>query len=216
MMPHRRLPSRATADRTIGDPPANAPLGLIQRVMIRMTLVLTLGAALAACTLLTAVTWVPPQRAAHDQGLASWQARPFNSYRIALRIEALGKVCYQQIEVRGEWVRQTVANSCSSIWIDVLTVEQLFDLSEQISDLPMSRCGPPSRPCACHRVFTQRSVYYDETFGYPAAVMARSEVQFNWSSADFWRSIIEHGELPNCASQRRRLTVQVLALTPQT
>jgi hypothetical protein len=57
-------------------------------------------------------------------------------------------------------------------------------------------------------------VFYDAELGYPATVMARSEVQYNWTDPDFWRSLLDEGELPTCNPSRRRLTIQVLGLTP--
>ncbi|HWQ14336.1 MAG TPA: hypothetical protein VNL77_16170 [Roseiflexaceae bacterium] len=187
---------------------------LARRLIVLVTALLTLVAGMSACGMAAAVTWTPPERAARAEALGRWGARPFTSYRIALRVEALGKVCYQQIEVRGEWVRQTIRNTCDTIWLDTLTVEGLFELSEQIEEIPASRCAPPAQPCLCHRVFTRRGVYYDERLGYPATVLARSELQYNWTSPDFWRRLVEEGALPSCTPARRRLTVQVLALTP--
>jgi hypothetical protein len=185
-----------------------------RRLIALTTALLTLVAGMSACSMATTVAWAPPERAAREQALERWDARPFTSYRIALRVEALGKVCYQQIEVRGAWVRRMIHNTCDTIWLDTLTVEGLFDLSEQIEEIPASRCGPPSQPCVCHRVFTRRGVYYDESLGYPTTVLARSELQYNWTSPDFWLHAAEEQGLPSCAPARRRLTVQVLALTP--
>lgn len=187
---------------------------VLRRLALRVIALLTVMAGISACTLMTAVAGVPPEQSAREDALARWGSRPFTSYRIALRVEALGKICYQQIEVRGEWAQQTIRNTCDSIWLDVLSVEELFELSGQIEDLPASRCPSPTVPCLCHRVFTRREVFYDEALGYPAAVIARSEMQYNWQSLDFWRSVMKRRELPSCASAQRRLTVQVLALTP--
>lgn len=189
-------------------------MGRFRRLLVRLTLALTALTSIATCFMLTAVAWVPPERAAREAARARWEARGFTSYRVALRVEALGKICYQQLEVNGEWVRRTLRNTCDSLWLDVMTIDQLFELSEEIQELPFSRCAPASRSCPCHRVFTERGVYYDEDLGYPTTLLARSEMQYNWTSADFWRSWLRDAELPACAPSRRRLTVQVLALTP--
>ena len=184
------------------------------RLVVRLTLLLTVPAALLACGMLTAVAWAPPPAVARAQALARWEARTFTSYRIALRVEALGNVCYQLLEVRGGWVRDSLRNTCDSMWLDSLTVEELFDLGAQIEDLPGSRCGPAAQHCLCHRVFTRRGVYYDERLGFPETVLARSEMQWNVMSPDFWRILAEQRALPSCGQAERRLTVQVLALTP--
>jgi hypothetical protein len=189
-------------------------MGWIRRVILRLTLLLTVMTALAACAMLTAAASVSPARAARESALAAWEARGFTSYRVALRVEALGKICYQQLEVRGEWVRQTLRNTCDSIWLDVMTIDQLFELSGEIEELPPSRCAPSGKDCPCHRVFTERQVAYDEALGYPTTVLARSEMRYNWGNPELWQSILQESELPRCPPSRRRLTVQVLALTP--
>ncbi|MEN9936107.1 MAG: hypothetical protein RLZZ387_2686 [Chloroflexota bacterium] len=180
---------------------------------MRLTLLLTVAVAAGAWAMLTAVSWAPPNPT-RDAALAQWEQRGFTSYRISLRVEALGKICYQDLEVRGKWVRQSIRNTCDSLWLDTLTVDQLFELSDQIEQLPSSRCTPGSQPCPCHRIFTQRGVFYDERLGFPTMLLARSEMQYNWASLDFWRSLAQERDLPSCGSGRRRLTVQVLALTP--
>jgi hypothetical protein len=185
----------------------------VRTLVVRLTLLLTLLAAVSSWAMLTALGWAPPFTA-REQALARWEERSFASYRIALRVEALGKVCYQQLEVRGEWVREVTRNTCDSLWLDALTVDRLFELSAEIEELPISRCQPASQPCPCHRVFTRRELYYDERLGFPQALISRSEMQYNWPSPDFWRSLVERRELPACQSTPRRLTVQVLALTP--
>jgi hypothetical protein len=175
---------------------------------------LTVVATVSACGVSTAVAWTPPLYPERSAALGRWEQRPFTSYRIALRVEALGRVCYQQLDVRGEWVREVIRNTCDSLWVDVLTVEELFAMSEEVAEIPPSRCGPSGQPCPCHRVFTERGVYYDDVLGFPSMVLARSEVQYNVTNPDFWHQLVESRELPSCNSARRRLTIQVLALTP--
>lgn len=184
-------------------------------MLVRLTLLLTVAAAFLACGMLTAVASTATPEFAHERAMARWEGRTFTAYRVALRIEALGRVCYQLLEVRGEWVRETITNTCDTMWLEALSVERLFDLGAEIESLPVSRCGLGSQPCPCHRAFTERSVYYDEALGFPAMILARSEMQWNWASPDFWRTLAEQRELPSCARAQRRLTVQVLALTPE-
>jgi hypothetical protein len=186
----------------------------VRRLIMHLTLLLTVATAFVACGMLTAVASTATPQLAHERAMDRWQQRGFTSYRVALRIEALGRVCYQLLEVRGEWVRESITNTCDTMWLEALTVDRLFDLGAQIEELPISRCGPSSQPCPCHRIFTERNVYYDERLGFPSMILARSEMQWNWTSADFWQALAESRELPSCTRSQRRLTVQVLALTP--
>jgi hypothetical protein len=186
----------------------------VRRLMVRLTLLLTVAAAVLACGLLTAVASTGSPHFARERALGQWERRGFSSYRVSLRIEALGQVCYQLLEVRGAWVRESITNTCDTMWLEALTVDQLFDLGAEIEELPISRCGMGSQPCPCHRVFTERDVYYDERLGFPSMIVARSEMQWNWTSADFWQALADRRELPSCGRAQRRLTVQVLALMP--
>lgn len=147
---------------------------------------------------------------------ARWEARAFESYHIAVRIEALGRVCTQRLEVHGGWVRRMIENTCDGIWIEPLTVEELFELSSEIERIPPSRCVPSAQHCPCHRVFTLRHIEYDDQLGFPGTLIARSEVQFRPAGADFWRHLIEQGALPACRPMPRRFTIQVLSLTALT
>lgn len=186
----------------------------VHRTGAQIPLALTLLIAIMACGLLTAAARVAPTDAAHQQAGARWERHAPASYRIALRVEALERVCYQQLEVRAGWVRQTLLNTCDEFWMDVLTVDALFDLGREIEELPGSRCARGGQGCVCHRVFLQRGVYYDAQLGFPETILARSEMRWNWTSPDFWRAVAEERELPSCAPALRRLTVQVLALNP--
>ncbi len=161
---------------------------------------------LAAVDLSWGVHWV--------EARARWNAQALDSYYIAVRIEALGQVCAQRLEVRGGWVRRVLENTCDTLLVDPLTVDQLFALSSDIESIPASRCVPSPHTCPCHRVFTLRRVEYDAAYGFPSAIIARSEVQFHPLRRDFWEYLWIEGSLPACQPARRRFTVQVLALTP--
>jgi hypothetical protein len=156
----------------------------------------------------------PPRGAQWAQARARWNAQAPDSYYIAVRIEALGRVCAQRLEVRGGWVRRVLENTCDTLWVDPLTVEQLFALSSDIESIPASRCVPSPHTCPCHRIFTLRRVEYDAEYGFPSTIIARSEVQFHPMRRDFWEHLWTEGNLPACQPARRRFTVQVLALTP--
>lgn len=147
---------------------------------------------------------------------ARWAAHGFEAYHLVVRIEALGQVCFQRLEIRGEWVRRTLENSCGALLIDELTINELFDLSDEIGNIPASRCVPSERQCPCQRVFTLRHIEYDAELGFPLTVLARSEVRPNLTAPDFWQALSDEGELPSCPAAPRRFTVQVLSLTQVT
>ncbi|MGQ9549066.1 MAG: hypothetical protein ACUVSY_10820 [Roseiflexus sp.] len=158
---------------------------------------------------------IDPSQGAHRlEARARWNAKAIDSYYIAVRIEALGQVCAQRLEVRGGWVSRVLENTCDTLWVDPLTVDRLFALSSDIENIPGSRCVPSPHNCPCHRVFTLRRVEYDAKYGFPSAIIARSEVQFYLTRRDFWEHLWTESSLPTCQPARRRFTVQVLALTP--
>jgi len=177
--------------------------GLVSAVVLAMAYSVAAGSVSAS-----------PADDARSAALGRWEARAFTSYMVTLRVEALGRVCVQQVEVNNGWVRRSVRDTCDSLWLEAMSIEDLFVLAEEIEALPSSRCGPPGQPCPCHRVFTRREIAYDEELGFPTMVLARSELRYNLGSADFWQAMWERRELPSCTPARRRLTVQVLALTP--
>ncbi len=145
---------------------------------------------------------------------ARWNTQAYSSYYIAVRIEALGNVCVQRLEVRGAWVRRVIENTCDALWVDPLTVDELFALASDIEHIPASRCAPSPHDCPCHRVFTLRRITYDAQYGFPSAIIARSEVQFNPARSDFWTFLWRERTLPVCQPARRRFSVHVLSLTP--
>lgn len=147
---------------------------------------------------------------------ARWNAQALDSYYLVVRIEALGNVCVQRLEVRGVWVRRVIENTCDTLWVEPMTVDELFALARDIENIPASRCTPSPHDCPCHRVFTLRRIEYDAEYGFPATILARSEVRFHPSARDFWEYLWEERNLPVCQPARRRFTVQVLSLTPLT
>lgn len=163
--------------------------------------------------MLTQLTWSQAGQG-RSTALQRWSERTFANYRISLRMEYRGEYCFQQLEVQEGQLPQALRNTCDPAWLDLLTVPQLFDLSRQIEDIPTSRCYPSTRWCICQRVFSNRQIYYDDALGYPALLLTRSDLEPNWTSADFWQRLTQTNTLPNCGPAPRRLTVQVLALTP--
>lgn len=190
------------------------------RYAARLTRIGALLCGVLACVLslqlmgLAAVD--PPRGARWTEARARWNARSLDSYYIAVRIEALGNVCVQRLEVRGAWVRRVIGNTCNALWVDPLTVDELFALASDIENIPASRCTPSPHDCPCHRVFTLRRIEYDAEYGFPATILARSEVRLHPTSRDFWEHLWEEQQLPACQPARRRFTVQVLSLTPLT
>ncbi len=188
------------------------------RSFARLTRIGVLLCVVLACVLslqlmgLAAVD--PPRGARWTEARARWNAQALDSYAIAVRIEALGRVCVQRLEVHGVWVRRVIENTCDALWVDPLTVDELFALASDIENIPASRCTPTPYDCPCHRVFTLRRIEYDAGYGFPSAIIARSEVRFNPTARDFWEHLWEERNLPVCQPARRRFTVQVLSLTP--
>ncbi|MDZ4719220.1 MAG: hypothetical protein SH847_12270 [Roseiflexaceae bacterium] len=182
----------------------------MQRRIFRMTVFGILG--MVMCLALLTAMATPPQ--IHSDVRARWSAAGYGSYRLSLRVEYRGTNCYQQLEVRAGQTPRALRNTCEVAWLDVLSVPELFDLANQIEEIPSVRCMPSMAHCICQRVFSARQIDYDEMLGYPVLVLSRSYVRPNWTSVDFWENLITTGSPPNCGGPSpRRLTIQVLALT---
>jgi hypothetical protein len=150
----------------------------------------------------------PSARRAAAEG--RWAAQSFSAYRMALRIEYLNRVCYQEFEVQDEHVRKTLRDSCRVSWFSSLTVERLFDIIQRIEQAPI--CYPDSEPCAC-RLVRIGTVSYDPQIGYPREIAYRREVQPNWWHVDFWKRLWDRKNLPTC-SPTRSMRVVVSSFTP--
>jgi hypothetical protein len=170
------------------------------------------GAAMALCLMLLTGMSAAPQV---DRGVAQarWEAAGVGSYRASVRIEYRGDICFQQIEVRFGSAH-AIRNTCDVAWLDLMSVPELFDLARQIESIPPARCYPSSRWCICQRVFDARMVEYDRDLGYPTLVLSRSSMRPNWTGLDFWDRMLETRAMPQCGPTPRRLTIEVLALTP--
>jgi hypothetical protein len=184
----------------------------MQRRIFQMTVVGALG-MLVCMALLIAMATAP--QGFRIGARERWSAVGYDSYRVALRVEYRGTNCYQQLEVHAGQVPRALRNTCEAAWLDMLSVPELFDFANQIETIPAARCMPSTANCMCQRVFSARQIDYDPVLGYPVLVLSRSYVRPNWTSVDFWENLITTGSPPNCGGPApRRLTIQVLALTP--
>ncbi|HEX5689149.1 MAG TPA: hypothetical protein VFX76_04070, partial [Roseiflexaceae bacterium] len=107
-------------------------------------------ALLLSCLLIGAIDL--PQTPTEQRAAAEsrWLAQPFAAYRMALRVEYMNRVCYQEIEAEGERVRRIISDTCRVSWFSSLTVERLFELIRRVEQAPT--CYPDSEPCACRLV----------------------------------------------------------------
>jgi hypothetical protein len=167
---------------------------LTRRALIASTL-----AILLSCLLIGAIDLpqTPAARRASAQSL--WAARPFSAYRMALRVEYLNRVCYQEVEAQGERIQKVLNDTCRVSWFSSLTVSRLFDISQRLEQAPT--CYPDSQPCAC-RLVRLGTIGYDAQLGYPSEIAYRREVQPNWWHADFWERLWERKSLPTCGPTR--------------
>jgi hypothetical protein len=184
---------------------------MLRRMFYSLTVVGFIGALalFAMLFLLTGVAAAPS-----DMRVAAferWTALGISSYRATVRIEYRGDICFQQIEVRfGN--AHALRNTCDVAWLSLMSVPELFELSEQIESIPPARCYPSARWCVCQRVFNARAIEFDQDFGYPSLIMSRSQLRPNWTGLDFWQRLMQSSNLPSCGPAPRRLTIQVLSL----
>jgi hypothetical protein len=165
---------------------------------------------LPSCMLLGVMIWptTPSVRRAAAQG--RWAARPFASYRIALRVEFLNQACFQEIEVQGERVAKTISDTCQTSSFSSLTAGRLFEISERVEQAPT--CYADSEPCACQQLRIGK-IDYDTELGYPREIAYRRVVQPNWTHLDFWKRLWARRSLPTCGLTRSTRIV-VLSFTP--
>jgi hypothetical protein len=154
-----------------------------------------------------------PQRWQDAQ--ARWRKAAPDTYEIAVEVEMRGQVCHQRVEVNTFGNERLLNDTCRSSWVGALSVPQIFDLIARVEELPSSRCSPSNTDCACHRVFTERVIEYDPELGYPLLLYSRSEVQPNWTHAQFWQALADQRSIPNCTPAERILSVKVLWMTPR-
>ncbi|MFL5800427.1 MAG: hypothetical protein ACJ8CR_01655 [Roseiflexaceae bacterium] len=182
---------------------------LTQSIARRMLLICGL-LLLLSCLLLGMIAWpaTPSMQRAAAQG--RWAARPFASYRIALRVEFLNQSCFQEIEVQGERVARIISDTCQTSSFSSLTTGRLFEISERVEQAPT--CYADAEPCACRQLRLGK-IDYDATLGYPHEIAYRRVVQPNWTHFDFWKRLWARRSLPSCALTRSTRIV-VLSFVP--
>jgi hypothetical protein len=184
-----------------------------QQTLLTILMIALLGCGLSLL-LLTGIA-LPPIEAS-QAATQRWEAYGLNSYRISVRVEYRGETCFQQFTVRFGRVSEIARNSCNEAWLDILAVPELFELAQQIEDIPQNRCYPSSRWCVCQRSFSSRMIEFDEQLGYPRLILSRSDLHPNWLNFDFWERFSQTHSMPSCGPAPRRLTIEVIALTPLT
>jgi len=167
-------------------------------------------AVVLSCALLVAIDLPQTPGARRAAAQNRWAARPFSVYRLALRVEFLNRVCFQELEVQGERIQQIVNDTCRVSWFSSLTISRLFDISQRLEQAPT--CYPDAQPCAC-RLLRLGSIDYDAQLGYPSAITYRREVQPNWWHADFWKRLWDRKKLPSCGPARITRII-VISFTP--
>jgi hypothetical protein len=186
----------------------------IRRLIMRMLTVAIMVTTIFSCGTIGMASMSMPAANERAAAEARWRERTFTRYMITVRVEIRGSICLQQLEVSGAWVRRVLENTCEALWLDYMTVDQLFAMRDEVAAIPGSRCFPNGRECPCERIFTRRDYYYDPQSGFPEMIVARSEIRANWASADYWRTGWNLLAAPACDANPRRLTFQVLSLTP--
>lgn len=169
------------------------------------------GALLLAlsCTLMGVA--LPPSLAAQRAAsLERWQVRAPHSYRVLVQASFGGRLCTQEIEVRGR-EKALLHDTCGSSWLSTLAVPRLFELGARL-ETP-AECFPSRRNCVCSRLRVG-AIEYDRQLGFPGSITWRRELRPNWQHPDYIARLWETGELPNCTSAARSLHLTVIALTP--
>ncbi|MBC8078146.1 MAG: hypothetical protein H7Y32_18860 [Chloroflexales bacterium] len=180
-----------------------SPLARRGALLLIVLCVLPAGVAFAA----TAPLARTPLRLAAQ---ARWSARPFENYRITVRVESQNRACFQEVEIRG--ARNAITrDSCRTFWLSALSVARLFDLSSRLERPP--ECSPVVQSCACQRLRIG-AASFDERLGFPTQVSLQRWVRPNPGHFDFWRQLFEKRALPACGASGALVRLTVVALTP--
>lgn len=166
---------------------------------------------MVSCSGLSVLFWPQPSSHLRLQAQRHWSARPFSSYRIAIRVEYAGDVCSQALETKGENLHRILYNNCRPTWMGLTTVARLFEIGERL-DRPQP-CYSLSQICTCVRV-RQGDVIYDTQLGYPVTIAYRREIRPNVLNVDYWRRLIFFRQLPNCGPINQSVRIAVTALVP--
>lgn len=164
----------------------------------------------ASCTLMGMAAIPQSLGAQRAASLQRWQALAPPSYRVLVQVGVSGRVCLQEIEVRGAR-RSILHDTCGSTWLSTLAVPRLFELGERL-ELP-AECFPSSRNCICQRVRVG-TVVYDPQLGFPGVITWRRELRPNWQNPQYLAQLLETRTLPRCVSATRSLQLTVVSLTP--
>jgi hypothetical protein len=168
------------------------------------------SAFLLACSLLGMTPWPSTHHAQRIAAQQRWSARSFANYHITLQIERLSRVCFQELEVRGDHVR-TLNDTCDLSWMSGLSISRMFELATWMEHSP--DCYPSLRNCPCQRV-RQGEIRYDPQLGYPSEIIWNRQVQPNVDHPDFWWRTWSDLALPQCNGQPRRVRILVHSLVP--
>jgi hypothetical protein len=166
---------------------------------------------IASCAAMSALFWPQPSSHQRLEARSRWLARPFSSYRIAIRVEYAGDVCAQELETKGENLGRIVYNNCRPTWLGLTTVARLFEIDDRL-ERPQP-CYSLSQVCTCVRV-RQGDIAYDTQFGYPVAIVFRREIRPNLLSSDYWRRVIFSRQLPSCGPINQSVRIAVTSLVP--
>jgi hypothetical protein len=164
----------------------------------------------ASCTLMGMAVLPQSLAAQRVAGAERWRSHAPENYRVLVQVGVSGRVCLQEIEVRGA-SKSLLHDTCGATWLSTLAVPRLFELGERL-ERP-AECFPSSRNCVCHRVRVG-TVVYDPQLGFPGVITWRRELRPNWQSPEYLAQLIETRELPRCASATRALQLTVISLTP--
>lgn len=165
-----------------------------------------------ACALLVAVSLPSLPLVRRIDAESRWAERPFADYRIAVRVEASGTTCTQELETSGERIRRIISNNCRLSWLSLMTVARLFEISERLEQ--PAPCYATLQTCLCHRIRTG-DVRYDARWGFPSTIVYRREVRPNLAGLEYWRRVWETHHLPNCGPSDQQVRIMIVALTPR-
>jgi hypothetical protein len=158
-------------------------------MIYRSALLALLALSLAGCGV--------PGGTLHDAALRRWQAQPIAHYLLRTGEEVGGHLCGQTVEVRDEAIVRILENTCThpTLW----TISWLFDYAGR-SQAAVDRCAryESDTGCIC-RDAVDVQVDYEPAGSYPRSITTRQAWRAAWQGMGYWRYILRHAELPNCA-----------------
>lgn len=174
---------------------------------VRVVLAIVVGVLLLAILVCSIVVFgFPVGRSAARTARERWEARPFDEYRMVMRIDALTQ-CDVETHVVDETVVAVTSNDPGCEQEFAVSVTDLFN---RLDTMDPRACGPNG--CACDGPIGA-DVDYHPTLGYPTRLEIRLQPERRWTYPEYWSKQVGAGSCTLIGFIGT--TIEITSLTPE-